>query len=330
MVMRKQSGGVWHIAEIIADDLEGRETGLSKPLRIGLSDLAASVLTCRSVNTSELANVLPRTVKSSEDSARYIRRFLSNPNLNPLEVMKGFIPELLPLLTTKGETAILMLDQSKVGNGFECLMVSLRIGERAIPVGWKVKKTEGEIGYDEQEPLLKEVSKLIPAGVKVMLTADRFYGTAALISLCQCLGWQYRIRLKGNLNLFHEDGWIINPHAAKKMKLNALENVRLGEKGPLINVGILQEKGHPEAWYIAMDPKPSEARTLDYGLRWGIEALFSDLKTRGFSITKTQLKHADRIERLLLVLAIALFWAVSTGMEPRKAKTSYKKKRKDP
>jgi len=94
-LMRKQSGGVWHIAEIIADDLDGRETGLSKPLRIGLADLAASVLTCRSVNTSELANILPRTVKSSEDRARYIRRFLANPNLKPIEVMEGFIPELL-------------------------------------------------------------------------------------------------------------------------------------------------------------------------------------------------------------------------------------------
>lgn len=39
--MRKQSGRVWHVAEIIADDLKDREAGLSKPLRIGLADLAA-------------------------------------------------------------------------------------------------------------------------------------------------------------------------------------------------------------------------------------------------------------------------------------------------
>lgn len=91
--MRKQSGGVWHIAEIIADDLEGRETGLSKPLRVGLADLAASVLTCRSVNTSELANILPRTVKSPEESSRYIRRFLSNPKLNPVEEPVAYLRE---------------------------------------------------------------------------------------------------------------------------------------------------------------------------------------------------------------------------------------------
>lgn len=327
--MRKESGGVWHIAEIIGDDLEGRETGLSKPQRIGLADIAASVLSCRSVNTSELANILPRTVKSDEESYRYINRWLANPKIKPIEVMKGFVEEVLEALTWNTQTAILMLDQSKVGNGFECLMVSLRLGSRAIPIAWRVKKTEGEMGYDEQEPLLRSIYDMIPKKVKVMLAADRFYGTAALITLCQKFGWQYRIRLKGNLNLFHQEGWVINAHEAKKMSLKGLEDVRLGEQGPLINVGILHENGHVEAWYIAMDSKPSTGRTLDYGLRWGIEALFSDLKTRGFSVTKTQLRHADRIERLLLVLTIALYWAVSTGISPREPRSTFKKKKKD-
>lgn len=78
-----------------------------------------------------------------------------------------------------------------------------------------------------------------------------------------------------------------------------------------------------------MDAKPSEARTLYYGLRWGIESLFSDLKSRGFSVTKTQLRHADRIERLLLVLTVALYWAVSTGIMPRQTPPNLKKKPED-
>jgi hypothetical protein len=56
---------------------------------------------------------------------------------------------------------------------------------------------------------------------------------------------------------------------------------------------------------------------LDYGMRWGIECLFSDFKSRGFGITKTHLKQGERIERLILILTIALYWAVSTGMKPR-------------
>lgn len=324
--MRRRNGGVWHLADIIADDLEDRDTGLSKPQRYGLADIAASALTCRSINTSELAAVLPRQVKSSEENYRYISRWLSNPRIKPIKVMNGFIPQLLRMLTRNGQVAVLMLDQSKIGNGFECLMVSLRFGERAIPVAWRVKKTNGEMGYDEQEPLLMDVFSLIPAGIKVMLTADRFYGTAALISLCQSFCWQYQIRIKGNLNLFDETGGVINSREADRLGLKKIDGARLGEQGPIINVGILQEAGHSEPWFIAMDGNPSSSRILDYGMRWGIEALFSDLKSRGFMITKTQLQHADRIERLLLVLTIALYWAVSVGMEtPERIPNSKKK-----
>ena len=65
-----------------------------------------------------------------------------------------------------------------------------------------------------------------------------------------------------------------------------------------------------------MDGKSSPARVRDYGMRWGIETLFSSFKSRGFGITNTHLNHADRIARLILVHTIALFFAVSTAMQP--------------
>ena len=42
--------------------------------------------------------------------------------------------------------------------------------------------------------------------------------------------------------------------------------------------------------------------------------MFSDTKTRGFNLEDSHLRRADRIERLILILALALYWAVSTGM----------------
>jgi hypothetical protein len=32
-------------------------------------------------------------------------------------------------------------------------------------------------------------------------------------------------------------------------------------------IGILQESGHPEPWYIAMDAEPTRETVLDYGKR---------------------------------------------------------------
>ena len=88
------------------------------------------------------------------------------------------------------------------------------------------------------------------------------------------------------------------------------------------HIGIIQDPGHAEPWIIAMYrfalPKgpepPSYLRTLEYGQRWGVEPMFSDFKSRGFGVADTQIRYADRLDRLLLVMALALYWAVSTGL----------------
>jgi hypothetical protein len=311
--VRTEEGGVAHIAKAIEENLEKRKTGLQKPHIAGLADLAASVLTCRSVNTAEWQAVLPRQDCDEKSKERYISRFLANPLICPIQVMGGFVPEILEKLAAKGETIVFMLDQSKIRDGFECLLLSLRLGERAIPVVWRVIETEGSIGFNIQSSLLDKVLSMIPPSISIMLAADRFYGTAALIAWCQRQGWAYRIRLKSNLILIQEGGEITTGEAAKQ-GLTSLEEVQLGQV--VTHVGIIHEAGHPEPWIIAMNEKPTQGRILDYGMRWGIEAMFSDLKSRGFGITQTHLQHEDRIERLLLVLTIATYWAVSSGMQP--------------
>ena len=45
----------------------------------------------------------------------------------------------------------------------------------------------------------------------------------------------------------------------------------------------------------------------------GLEAMFSDFKSRGFGLEDSQLQRTDRMDRLILVMSLALNWAVSTG-----------------
>ena len=42
--------------------------------------------------------------------------------------------------------------------------------------------------------------------------------------------------------------------------------------------------------------------------------MFSDFKSRGFGLEQTHIQYPDRLARLILVMALALYWAVSTGM----------------
>ena len=62
-----------------------------------------------------------------------------------------------------------------------------------------------------------------------------------------------------------------------------------------------------------MSEAPGYLTTLGYARRWGIEPMFSDFKTRGFGLEDSQIRYPDRLARLILVMAVALYFAVSTG-----------------
>ena len=139
------------------------------------------------------------------------------------------------------------------------------------------------------------------------------YGTADLIGGCQERGWGYRLRLKGNLVVF-EGPEKTKTGACANEKRFSLEDVELTGKRARTHIGIIHDPGHIEPWIIALSEPPGYLRTLDYGQRWGIEPMFSDFKFRGFGVENTQIRYADRLERLILVMSLALYWAVSTGL----------------
>jgi transposase len=165
-----------------------------------------------------------------------------------------------------------------------------------------------------QEQLLNEVLAMITAGTQILLAGDRFYGTHALVSWCQQHGWKYRIRLKGNIR-FICNGKEMSGDDAVSRRMASMVGARFKNSDCITNIGILWKDGHKEPWIIAMDSEPSKNSTLEYGKRWSIECMFSDFKSRGFGITKTHLKHADRIERLILVLTVALYWVVARSQK---------------
>src|SRR5262245_64935822 len=81
-----------------------------------------------------------------------------------------------------------------------------------------------------------------------------------------------------------------------------LNGVELTAKRVATNVGMVHENGHPEPWFIAMSDVPTTAKTFDYGFRWGIEAMFSDFKSRGFGLEDSHLQRVDRMDKLMLVM----------------------------
>ena len=305
--------GIERLAAGIEAELAQRLPRQRKTQRGKLALLVATMLSERSANLMDLAAALPRPAERTDMRYQWIARLLANPRVDCDAVMRPFAEAALRQAGATGGTVVLLLDQSKVSARHQMLVLSVRVGERALPLAWRVRETRGSIGFAEQRELLTLVAGWLPADARIVLMGDRFYGSPDLIALCRGLGWDWRLRLKQDLLVFEAGGETTLADCFTRGE-HLLSDVELTEQRARTHVAMVHEAGHPEPWIIALSQPPSVHRAFDYGLRWGIEAMFSDFKTRGFNLEDSQITRTDRLDRLVLVLSLALYWAVSTGM----------------
>src|SRR3954466_6537623 len=319
-------GGIEQLAETVGTDMEQRLPGQRKTQRGKLALLVATMLQVRSANLMDVAACLPRPAERLDSRYQWIKRFLANAHVVSDAVMAPYGREVLARLSAQGQTVVLLIDQAPVSERHQGVMVGGGLGGRrqvgvgavggggrALPLAWRVKETQGAIGFAEQRAALEAAARLLPAGTKSVLMGDRFYGSPDLIAWCSGQGWDWQLRLKQDLLVF-EDGGETTLAACFRRGEHRLRDIELTEKRVRTNVAMVHEAGHPEPWIIALSQAPSVHTAFDYGLRWGIEAMFSDFKTRGFGLEDSQIRLAGRLDRLILVMALALFWAVSTGL----------------
>ena len=272
-------GGIEHVAGSISVVLHERLPWQRKTQRENLALLIATMLSERSANLMSLAAALPRPADRIDMRYQWIVRVLANPLIECDAVMLPFASEVLARAQADAGPegwVDLILDQSRVSERHQILMLALRWGERALPLAWRVEETEGAIGFGVQKGLLDTVVAWLPEEVRVRLLGDRLYGTPALIGQCQSLGWDYRLRLKGNLRV-----WIDGADAGSVEKLARdtpyLTGVELTARRVRTNIGLIQDPGHEEPWIVAMSEAPGYLTTLDYARRWGIEVVFPQM-----------------------------------------------------
>lgn len=308
---------VKHLGGCILEDLRGLVPDIYKSPLKKLSTMVAGLIHAQSCNTSALSASLPIETDRPDSRYAWIERFLSTHTIDDMQVMEALARPILTASAANGQVVVVCLDQTSIGDDRAIAMLSVRVGERALPLFWRVKATKGNIPVGDYIPLLQRLKNSLPDGIKAMVMADRFFGTPELVKACQEHGFSYRIRLKGNLTLLHNAGEI-KVEEMPKLGLASLKEACLCGTDVTTNIGYLHEKGHPEPWFIAMDAEPTRTAILDYGLRWGIESMFSDYKTRGFGLEDTHLQRTDRISRMLLVIAIAIYWATINGRKLQK------------
>jgi hypothetical protein len=165
------------IADSVSAELRRRLPKQRKREKLAL--LVATMLDVRSANLMELAAGLPLEADRTDMRYQWITRLLGNPLVISDAIMEPFAREALERAAADGQPVVLILDQSKLSDRHQVLMLAVRYGERALPLAWRVEETEGAIGFEKA--VLEAVAPWLPAAAKVRLMGDRFYGTADLI-----------------------------------------------------------------------------------------------------------------------------------------------------
>ena len=309
-------GTVKRLAEEVERGLRETHPKLRKTVVSKLSLAVGAMIEGQTPNTVELANLLPLESERQDMREQWLRRLLKNPLLCGEVVMEPLARQELQEAARNGQTVLLNMDQTDIGDRMAVLMLCVRIGDRSLPLAWLAEAGAANIGFAGQRIVLERILDWLPIGAKVMLSADRFYPSAELFAWLHRHAWHYRLRLKGNLlvDLGYGDETTTG-ELAQAVTERYLPEVRLFAAGVVTNLGVLHEAGHEEAWIIAMDCAPTRAAVLDYGARWAIEPTFSDFKSRGFDLEASQLEHAERLERLILIMSLAMYWCVRVGRD---------------
>ncbi len=81
-----------------------------------------------------------------------------------------------------------------------------------------------------------------------------------------------------------------------------------------LQLTVIWERGYDEPWVLLSDQPAGRTQVRIYRRRSRIEATFADTKRRGFELEQTKLVEFARIDRLLVALALALWWGTQAGL----------------
>jgi hypothetical protein len=242
---------------------------------------------------------------------KQVDRLLSNPRVEMDTAFLAWVPAML----AERREIVVALDWTEYADDEHHTIACYLISDhgRATPLVWRSHEAASLLAkrgrYEEQ--LLSTLRKAVPAGVRVIVLADRAFGSATLYRHLRKLGFDFVIRFRGCIYVRTSDGRYDQADEfldgnGEPIRFDNVEVTAQHEKvAGFVNVW---EKGMKEPWYLATS-LPLEAREIVrlYGRRFTIEEAFRDEKDRrfGMGLLESSIGDCGRRDRMLLIGAMA-------------------------
>lgn len=293
-----------------------------------LAQILQALFCVRTVNLTQIAAAFKTNVKE-ESCYRRACRFFTNFSFDMSSIVI-LVLHLFPL----GDKYLLILDRTNWKWGktpINILMLSVSYLGISIPLFWVVLDLEGNSSPEDRISMLKRVLEKFGLEKIEALLADREFIGKKWFGFLFEKKIPFIIRIKKNFKVAGVQKGYTVP-VSKLCKISGRKkilNQPINLWGYPLYISIQRTKKAKESLIVVSNFAFKNTLKM-YKKRWEIETLFSCLKSRGFCMEDTHITDADKIEKLLFVLAIAFCWAYRTGdiqaqKEPIEIKTHGRK-----
>ena len=249
---------------------------------------------------------------------RRIQRFFAEFDLD-FSVIARIIWVLLP----EKPTYRLSLDRTNWqfgGVDFNILMLSIITSNGlSIPILWQTLPKFGNSNQQERIDLMIEFVRLFGKESIQHLVADREFIGQKWFGYLIDNNIKFFIRTRENTWCYQRGkGYIKASWLFNNLPLNTLKQYHLpflikNQWVYISGIKRLGQKGQFE--FVILLSYAFDAQTFqNYAQRWQIECLFKALKSSGFNIENTHLKDAQRLDKLLALVAITFVWILKIGL----------------
>jgi hypothetical protein len=214
---------------------------------------------------------------------------------------------------------LLLLDDTQQTTRCTLSTLALSYGGRALPLAWCRWSGKLHGAYWQQiDQLFDQAARVLPPQVHPVVVADRGVASPALIHLVEKHGWDYLLRVTNDVTMR------VSEQPRRVLHLGHLVS-RPGGPAVFLTGVIFQKQrvaahalaiwrhGHQEPWLLVSNLNLGERLAELYARRMQVEALFRDAKSGAFEWELSRVLRAERAQRLLLGIMLAIWCAVLLG-----------------
>lgn len=281
-----------------------------------LTRLTAGLLTGQEVRITQLTKGQPSQIQALSEWKK-TDRWLTNKWIDTETYYHPVAKKVLAAVAKKQGKLVFAIDGSQFGPTSEVLMMSVLQGKKALPIVWIVEEgAKGHFSQATHRLLLARLLAVIGSDLKVckVLLADGEFDGSGLLSDLRQAGFEWVLRTRLDRQFTHQgEVFAARTISGGSDSVWYVPDCQLSD-GTWTHLVSWHLASHPSGLYLLTSFENGYEAVSYYRLRFKIETFFKDQKSNGFHWERSCLGDAERINRLLIICALAYLWMIGLGL----------------